>query len=1210
VRAARVGGVDVTVVLERERALEGEAAIELGPLSDEAIMEVLRGALGIEPSPALVRAAAEASGGLAGRLCRLLAAGLAAERELSRPEAMRALGAEIEVASALDLPESTRAIAERVAVAGGTLAAEALGELQQEHSQVGSGFKQLVADGLATVTETGALHLREDIARAIRRALDPETRRAHADSLKSDTLGPPARGFVALARGDAPGADREFVEAIERRRRAGDPEGAIRLAEDVLTELAPQGSDRIRLLHADALRARGRYPEALAALQQVQGPDAALLRAEIARLSGDPDASAQHAAQARAEGSAAVRVQAQALEARLAFDAGDLERADALARAAWQDADSGGLSAQAIRAMEGVALVHLARGEREHAGRCATEAVVRARRAGDRLAESRARALAATVALGAGAVLAGARGFVDAFELAEQAGELHAAASFLVNVGLARLDAGELGPAVTALREGARRLARLERDHDLARALYNLANAALIVGDDELARSAVQRGREAAERVGDAVAHAWASVVQTELDLRAGRLEHAARTVNEAWERVTEGPASVRAVVAARRALIEAKRSEADAAERSIEQAMRAAEEAGTDATQAEWRTAAAQVSIQRGNREAAQQHVDAARSAAERTGSFELRLRALLTTAEVAEAERDRDRAAHAWSQARSLLDGASNTLEPAARARFRSVAAYERAFSAVPVESSAAGEGDDRWRKLTRYAKRLTAERRVARLYEEILDAAVEISGAERGFLVLRETDGRLRVRVARGMDRRALFEEDGQGDAQAQRTLSRSIVARAIDGGQTLATVDALEDERLGQAASVHALALRSVAAVPLRLRGEVQAALYLDDRLRPGAFGPHDVALLEDLAELSAIALDGAETLRRERRQARRLSVLQRRLERTVQAQGYEIDTLKRTSGGGDPVAGIVARSEPMRQTLDLALRVADSDVPAIVTGESGTGKELVARAIHLRSPRRDRRFVSENCSAIPEPLLESTLFGHVRGAFTGADRNRVGLFEAAHGGTLLLDEIGEMSQAMQAKLLRTLQDGVVRPVGSERTRKVDVRIVAATHRDLEAMVARGEFRQDLYYRLAVVAIAIPPLRDRPDDIPPLVAHFVDKHAQGRSVRVERRALAQLQAYGWPGNVRQLENEIQRALVLADDVIREEHLSAALREGGAETDELDLKAQVEELERTLITRALERAGGNQTRAAKLLGVSRYGLQKMLKRLGSGG
>jgi transcriptional regulator with PAS, ATPase and Fis domain len=292
------------------------------------------------------------------------------------------------------------------------------------------------------------------------------------------------------------------------------------------------------------------------------------------------------------------------------------------------------------------------------------------------------------------------------------------------------------------------------------------------------------------------------------------------------------------------------------------------------------------------------------------------------------------------------------------------------------------------------------------------------------------------------------------------------------------------------------------------------------------------------------------------------------------------------------------------------------RVTATDVPVMLLGESGSGKELVARAIHHNGARAKAPFVTENCAAIPEPLLESTLFGHVRGAFTGAQRSRAGLFEVADRGTLFLDEIGEMSLGMQTKLLRALQSGEVRPVGSESVRHVDVRVIAATHRDLVALVASGKFREDLLYRLNVISVRVPPLRERYGDVSVLVQHFLKLHAPGRKVTLERAALDALSSFGWPGNVRQLENEVRRALVLSDDNIRLEHLSREIAQAsrpGRAGDEFDLRGRVDELEADLVRAALRRTDGNQTRAAELLGLSRFGLQKMMKRLeirGGGG
>ena len=307
--------------------------------------------------------------------------------------------------------------------------------------------------------------------------------------------------------------------------------------------------------------------------------------------------------------------------------------------------------------------------------------------------------------------------------------------------------------------------------------------------------------------------------------------------------------------------------------------------------------------------------------------------------------------------------------------------------------------------------------------------------------------------------------------------------------------------------------------------------------------------------------------------------------------------------------------IVGQSPGMLEMFRLLDRVTDTNLPVVVEGESGTGKELVARAIHFHGPRREKAFVSENCAAIPETLLESTLFGHVRGAFTGADRDARGLFAVANGGTLFLDEVAEMSAAMQGKLLRVLQDGEYHRVGGERSEKSDVRIVVATNKNLEQMVEEGKFRKDLFYRLSVVRIHLPPLRDRREDIPLLLRHFLDKAVQvaGTPAKgIDPAAIEKLCSYAWPGNVRELENEIARAGAFASSSIGVADLSPHIQAGQSaiestrgDMDNLRLRNRVERLERQLVREAMTRSGGNQTKAAALLGLSRFGLQKKLHR-----
>ncbi|WP_257312249.1 sigma-54-dependent transcriptional regulator [Geothrix fuzhouensis] len=327
-------------------------------------------------------------------------------------------------------------------------------------------------------------------------------------------------------------------------------------------------------------------------------------------------------------------------------------------------------------------------------------------------------------------------------------------------------------------------------------------------------------------------------------------------------------------------------------------------------------------------------------------------------------------------------------------------------------------------------------------------------------------------------------------------------------------------------------------------------------------------------------------------------------------------------LRRQAGHPEGLRGLLGLSAPMAELRDTLQRVAPTQATALITGETGTGKELVARALHALSPRAPKPFVAVNCAAMPETLLESELFGHERGAFTGADRAREGLFEAAHGGTLFLDEAGEMPPSLQAKLLRVMMDGMVQRVGSRTPRHVDVRLIAATHRDLPARVREGLFREDLYFRLAVVPIRVPPLREHLEDLPELCSHFLD-HAI-RDMGLPRRsltpeALARLQAYPFPGNIRELRNLIERACILAkgpdigpEDFPLEPGLGAPSPPdletfAGGLPLPTDLPALVSALEEHLVDRALLESRGVQAEAARRLGISRSDLHYRLKRRG---
>jgi len=330
--------------------------------------------------------------------------------------------------------------------------------------------------------------------------------------------------------------------------------------------------------------------------------------------------------------------------------------------------------------------------------------------------------------------------------------------------------------------------------------------------------------------------------------------------------------------------------------------------------------------------------------------------------------------------------------------------------------------------------------------------------------------------------------------------------------------------------------------------------------------------------------------------------------------------HEVGRLRREVRTDARFGEMVVGSPAMRRAIEIVQKVAPYDSSVLVTGASGTGKELVARMLHRESGRADAPFVPVNCGGVPEQLLESEFFGFVKGAFTGADREKPGLFEAADGGTLFLDEVGELPAALQVKLLRALQEGEVRRIGATTTTQVDVRVISATNRDLEEGVENGDFRKDLYYRLAVVPIHLPSLRARSEEIPQLAGHLLGRHSARLGVSVEGispDAMEVLLQYPWPGNIRELENVLERALVLTeDDVITIDDLPEAVRRPapagagvGVDTDDLSVKKHGSRLERHLIQLALDRTGGNKTQAAELLELSPRALRYKIQEYGIG-
>ncbi|MCA9616431.1 MAG: sigma 54-interacting transcriptional regulator [Sandaracinus sp.] len=428
-----------------------------------------------------------------------------------------------------------------------------------------------------------------------------------------------------------------------------------------------------------------------------------------------------------------------------------------------------------------------------------------------------------------------------------------------------------------------------------------------------------------------------------------------------------------------------------------------------------------------------------------------------------------------------------------------------------------------------------------------------------------------------------------------------ITRSVFKKVVQDRAAVLAADARRD--VGETASLMAAQILSTIGVPLWQGDEILGVLQVDNRAAKGLFKESDLDLLALLAQSASLAFANTRLVTRLRGAEERQRTENVYLKRREERRRFD---------------GIIGESRAMKSLFDQLKKVVDTRVTVLIEGETGTGKELVSSAVHYWSNRREKLFVAQNCAALPENLLESELFGHKKGSFTGATDDKKGLFELAHEGTLFLDEVGEMPLTLQAKLLRVLQEGEVRPVGANHPRKVDVRIVAATNRDLETEVREGRFREDLYYRLKVFPLRLPSLRERREDIPLLAGHFLKRYAEefGRTVRgFSQQAMEQMQGYPWPGNVRELENEVQRLVIQVDDdgFIQPTHLSPRIRQseeataGRFKTIKGTLKEMVEHVEKQILREALEEHDNNKSATAKTLGITREGLHKKLKGYG---
>ena len=496
--------------------------------------------------------------------------------------------------------------------------------------------------------------------------------------------------------------------------------------------------------------------------------------------------------------------------------------------------------------------------------------------------------------------------------------------------------------------------------------------------------------------------------------------------------------------------------------------------------------------------------------------------------------------------------------------------IGAIELRFSlldeAPPIENEAAETMADldAYQKLYDFSARLLQKHDLTDLLNELMDSVIDITSADKGFLVLMEGD-QLDVKVARNLKRENI------ADALSQ--LSDSIVAKVIETRRPVVISDAMNDDEFSSSQSIIKLRLTSVICVPLLEKGNLIGIIYVGNDSVVDLFQDETMRVLTVFAAQASLIISNAMLMNE-------LKVDNQQLSRRLEELNF---------------GEIVGTSRPMQEVFRKVDKVASTDISVLITGETGTGKELIAREIHRRSPRRDLPFVTINCGAIPENLLESELFGHVKGSFTGAVANKAGKFQAADGGTLFLDEIGEMPLNLQVKILRAIQEKIVVKVGDTRPEAVDIRILAATNRELEEEIRQARFREDLYYRLNVVNLHLPPLRDRGDDIPVIARYLLSRYSKEYDTRVKGfspNAAVAIRKYDWPGNIREMENRLKKAIVLAEgNLIGPEDLGLS---GDALPSILSLAAAKEKFQRDYINEVLALNNGNRTKTARDLGV----------------
>jgi transcriptional regulator with GAF, ATPase, and Fis domain/tetratricopeptide (TPR) repeat protein len=1103
-------------------------------------------------------------------------------------------------------------------------------------------------------------------------------------------------GVVAriVARGEGrPGKLRAIVDAVADR--------AIVRAESVDVIVAhleasgvaeSTGGEGDLLSRAQTLLEAGSLAEAEALLADEKGdPRVELLRAHIAFTRGEFELARAMvdalAVPLQAGPDVALRNEAGTLRAKIETRAGAYDRAiaaaDEVLASPGLEAGAPAAFAEALQA-RGVAKIYL----RDDAGAVVDleRAIALAENAGQRRIEALAASSLALAHQRAGRNDAARVAFKVAIAAAEAAGDASTLATTRLNYGVLAWGDGDLAEASAEFEAAADLARRVEKHATVERALINLAVVDLYLGRHARVTTTL-RSLEAIEAHMTKVGRAQVLGVRADLAGRTGDLATAralyAQTI-AAWHELGRPQDAAEAVIddVLMRRYRGSKLGSVDDDLRVLDQAEKdlgpRAGELAAPLALARGLTLAA-----KGDETKALALLDEAVRAAGEQRQQEVRWQAHASRARLLSAHGSHARARRDADEAAAILEEIADKLPRDLRevywddARRRAVRQAHEAtqtpspsaagsmlvssgfptlgppISTVPTRSGGATVlarlAEDRLARILTINRDLACEPDLSRLLDRVTDQAIDLLGADRGFVLLADDAPHAHDGAASGQLLARAARDRGKDDPSVR--FSRSICERVLQTGEPIVTNDARGDARLGEAASVHARSIASVACVPIpRVRGGDRApigVLYLESRASLPGLRRGPVAMEAELPTLLAfadqvgIAIANAKLVEENRRRADALEIANGELEqaraklddalarRTEQLEKTKADLgvarqALRGHAGYAGYKGLVGASGAMRRLYALVDRVRETDVPVLITGESGTGKEVVARAIHAGGARAKRPFLGVNCGAIPANLLESELFGHVRGAFTGAERDRKGLFREAEGGTILLDEIGEMPLKMQAGLLRVLQEKTVRPVGGNREETVDARVVCATNRDLEEMVARGTFREDLYYRINVVALHVPSLRDRADDVPLLVDHFLGvfaAHYRRERKTVSRDAIKRLQAHAWPGNVRQLEHVLLNAFVLVEGS-QIEAADLALPEArtttvapsppGARAPTGDSVpppnfAAHKDSEKDRILAALEKASWNRLKAAQICGIPRRTFYRRLREYG---